>query len=119
MAFFNFNKKKSSKKNECNCCECYPDRNKSLHISSENVNTHTLEIIGSGCKSCHELYENTKTAVSNLKIDASIEYITDLRKLAQYGIMSTPALVADGVVISSGRLLSVSEIEKILIKTFS
>jgi small redox-active disulfide protein 2 len=76
--------------------------------------TLSIKILGSGCKNCQTLLQNTKDAVSAMKIPAEIEYITDMKKIAQYGVMSMPALVVGGQVVSMGKVLKASDIQKLL-----
>ncbi|MDB9809052.1 thioredoxin family protein [Yoonia sp.] len=69
-----------------------------------------IKILGSGCKKCVALAENAKAAAQTAGIDVTIEKVTDVVDIARYGIMSTPGLVVDEKVVSSGRVLSTSEI---------
>lgn len=71
-----------------------------------------IKVLGSGCKSCHQLYQNVKEAVAKLGVDVEVEYITDMEKVMSYGVMSMPALVVNEKVVSVGRVLKASEIEK-------
>lgn len=71
-----------------------------------------IKILGSGCKNCKVLAENAKTAVEELGIDASIEKVEDIKDIMAYGVMSTPALVVDEEVKSTGRVLKADEIKK-------
>jgi small redox-active disulfide protein 2 len=73
-----------------------------------------IKILGSGCKKCVALAENAKAAAQAQGINAEIEKVTDIITIAGYGIMSTPGLVIDEKVVSSGRVLSVSEIGTLL-----
>ena len=73
-----------------------------------------IKILGSGCPNCKVLEANAKKAVKELKIKARIEKITDIAKIMEYGVMSTPALVVDEKVVSYGRVLSSEEIKKLL-----
>lgn len=73
-----------------------------------------IKILGSGCKKCLALGENAKTAAQDAGIDAKIEKVTDIVAIASYGIMSTPGLVIDEKVVSSGRVLGSSEIKALL-----
>lgn len=73
-----------------------------------------IKILGSGCKKCVALGENAKTAAQAAAIDAKIEKVTDIVAIAGYGIMSTPGLVIDEKVVSSGRVLSASEVGALL-----
>jgi len=73
-----------------------------------------IKILGSGCKKCLALAENAETALQMAKRDAQIEKVTDFVAIAGYGVMSTPGLVIDEKVVSSGRVLSTAEIETLL-----
>lgn len=69
-----------------------------------------IKILGSGCKKCVSLAQNAETAAQAAHIEAKIEKITDIVDVARYGIMSTPGLVIDDKVISTGKVLSVAQI---------
>ncbi|MDP3265608.1 MAG: thioredoxin family protein [Sulfuricurvum sp.] len=73
-----------------------------------------IEILGTGCSKCKSLEEATKQAVAQSGIFAQIEKVEDIMKIMEYGVMSTPALVIDGKVLSTGKLLSVTEIVEMI-----
>ncbi|MCT4509646.1 MAG: thioredoxin family protein [Tepidibacter sp.] len=73
-----------------------------------------IKILGGGCKNCEVLYENTKQAVEELGIEATIEKVADFVEIAKYGVMKTPAIVVDEKVKVSGRVVKPDEIKKIL-----
>lgn len=73
-----------------------------------------IKILGSGCKSCETLKENTETALKESGIDAEILKVTDFKDIMGYGVMSTPALVIDEKVVSFGKVLKPKDILKIL-----
>ena len=73
-----------------------------------------IKVLGSGCKSCHQLYDNALKAVEGMGIE--VEYITDLQKIMEYGAMSMPALVVNEQLISSGKVLKPTEIVKFMEK---
>ena len=73
-----------------------------------------IKVLGSGCASCKKLEENTRKAVEELGIDATIEKVTDFKLIMGYGVMKTPALVVDEKVKIMGRVPSVDEIKKYL-----
>ena len=73
-----------------------------------------IKVLGGGCSKCETLLENTKKAVQEKGVEAEIEYITDFSVIAGYGIMSTPALMIDGKVVSTGRVLNEKQIGKLL-----
>ncbi|KAJ48936.1 small redox-active disulfide protein 2 [Clostridium tetanomorphum] len=73
-----------------------------------------IKVLGSGCTNCKKLEENTRKAVEELGVDATIEKVTDMKDILSYGVMKTPALVVDEKVKVMGRVLSSEEIKKYL-----
>ncbi|PNV84097.1 MAG: thioredoxin family protein [Sulfurimonas sp.] len=69
-----------------------------------------IEILGTGCAKCKTLEAVAKEAVAKAGGFHQVEKVEDLLKIMSYGVMSTPALVIDGVVKSSGKVLSVDEV---------
>ena len=70
-----------------------------------------IEVLGSGCANCQKLEAVTKEAVADLAItDAEVVKVTDMKAIMGYGVMSTPGLVIDGTVVSSGRVPSKAEV---------
>jgi small redox-active disulfide protein 2 len=82
----------------------------------DNAATVSIKVLGSGCKNCQALLQNTKETVSTLHLPADIEYVTDMQKVAQYGVMSTPALVVNEQVVSMGRVLKPADVQELLKK---
>lgn len=72
-----------------------------------------IKVLGAGCKSCHEQYENAKKAVEELGLSVEVEYITDMEKVMAYGVMSMPALVVNEKVVSMGKVLKPAEVIKL------
>lgn len=75
---------------------------------------YNIKVLGSGCKSCKALYENTLQAVKESALDADVEYINDITKIVSYGIMSLPALVVNEKVVSGGKVLDAKEVVKVI-----
>lgn len=73
-----------------------------------------IKVLGSGCANCKKLEENTRKAVAELGIDATIEKVEAIKDIMAYGVMKTPALVVDGKVKIMGRVPSPEEIKKYL-----
>ncbi|MGI6053168.1 MAG: thioredoxin family protein [Bilifractor sp.] len=113
-----FGKKKDSKKEETVVCSCNggsiaKDEGQTKVTDGAGV---SIKVLGSGCKNCQALLENTKEAVSALHLPADIEYVTDMQRVAGYGVMSTPALVVNEQVVSMGRVLKPADVQKLLKK---
>ncbi len=73
-----------------------------------------IKILGSGCRNCVSLKENTETALKEAGLEAEIVKVTDIKDIMAYGVMSTPALVIDEKVVSFGKVLKPKEVIKIL-----
>lgn len=73
-----------------------------------------IEVLGTGCTKCQTLMANVKEAVAKKGIFAQIDKVEDIMKIMEYGVTSMPALVLDGKVVSSGKLLSADEIVTLL-----
>ena len=73
-----------------------------------------IKVLGPGCNNCVRLEANTREALADLGLTASIEKVTDLGSIVGYGIMTTPGLVVDGQVVSAGRVPSVDDIKRLI-----
>lgn len=69
-----------------------------------------LEILGTGCSKCKALENATKQAVAKAGVFAEVIKVEDITQIMNYGVTSTPALVVDGAVKSTGRVPSIDEI---------
>ncbi len=76
-----------------------------------------IKVLGSGCRKCIELADNTRKALAARGQQADIVKVTDFVDIAAYGVMSTPALVIDEKLVSAGKVLSEQEIGELLGKT--
>jgi small redox-active disulfide protein 2 len=63
-----------------------------------------LQILGTGCPKCKKLAENTEAAAKALGIEYTLEKVTDLSAIMQFGVMMTPALAVDGQVKVVGKV---------------
>jgi len=77
-----------------------------------------VKVLGSGCAKCNQLEVATKEALQQLGMDTAIDHVTDFSEIAAYGVMTTPALVIDGKVVSYGKVLKTEEVVKILQKFY-
>ena len=127
MALFNLGKKKEEKKvsacccggaeatveekSGC-CCGSAPkaDNSTSCCCGSSAKGISSIKILGAGCKSCHEQYENAKAAVKAMGLSVEVEYITDMEKVMAYGVMSMPAIVVNEQVVSMGKVLKAADV---------
>ena len=108
MVFF-FNKKKDDK-------------------SSANHNAETaaggqtsesgagIKVLGTGCAKCRAQEQAVQAAMLELGINEELEHVTDFVNIAAYGVMTTPALVVDGKVVSYGKVLQKDEAKTLIAK---
>jgi len=75
-----------------------------------------VKILGSGCPKCNQLEKATAAALAQLGMETEIEHVRDFAAIASYGVMTTPALVVDGKVLSYGKVLKSEEVMKLLQK---
>ncbi len=85
-------------------------------MSQDQIKIKNIKILGSGCANCNRLEQATKDALTTLGITVEVEHITDFIQIAQYGVMSTPALVINDKVVSYGRVLKVNDVVKMIEK---
>ena len=78
------------------------------------ANAPRLAVLGSGCSRCRELLKAAGEAAAGCGLDLEPEYITDLKTVMSFGVMSMPALIVGGRVVSAGRVLKTDEIEALI-----
>ena len=82
------------------------------HVQTEK-NTRIL-VLGAGCPKCRALEQAILRALDDLNLNLSVGHVTDYVEMAQYGVMSTPALVIDGKVVAIGRALTQQDVLRLL-----
>jgi small redox-active disulfide protein 2 len=75
-----------------------------------------IKVLGPGCMNCKNLLETTRQALKELNVDATIDYVTDMKEIVKY-IMSTPGLVINEQVVHKGKPLPDLEKVKTLIRS--
>jgi len=73
-----------------------------------------IEILGMGCSNCNRLYQNVLEAVKLSGKEAEVTKVEDIKKIMSYGVMSTPALVIDGIVKTAGKVPKVEDIKELI-----
>lgn len=71
-----------------------------------------IEILGTGCPKCKKLEENAGKALDETGKKADVVKVTDINDIIDHGVMSTPAIIIDGILKASGRIPEVEEIKK-------
>ncbi|HVP57151.1 MAG TPA: thioredoxin family protein [bacterium] len=76
-----------------------------------------IQVLGTGCPKCKKMYENAEKAIKELGISAELEKVQDLKAIMSFGVMVTPALAIDGEVKVAGKIPSVEEIKRYMVRT--
>ena len=113
MALFGLGKKMEEEVNKGCCCG---NQVVNTCCGGEVEEICSIKVLGAGCKSCHEQFENAKKAVEELGLSIEVKYITDMEKVMTYGVMSMPAIVVNEKVVSMGKVLKSAEVIKLLEK---
>jgi len=116
-----FRKKQPTTTSACSCggacCGAAPTAEEtSATIKSATSTEASVKVLGSGCAKCNALEAATKEALEELGMDTTIDHVTDFTQIAQYGVMSTPALVIDNKVVSMGKVLKKDDVVSLLHK---
>jgi small redox-active disulfide protein 2 len=114
MVLFNWGKKKE--KTSGGCCAGRCDAESMAKAESAKTEGASVKVLGGGCTKCNQLEAATKEALQQLGMDTTIDHVTDFSQIASYGVMTTPALVIDGKVVTYGKVLKTEEVVKILQK---
>ncbi len=113
MALFG---KKIKQTQSSSCCGGSCDAQCMAKAQAARTEGASVKVLGSGCAKCNQLEAATKAALAQLGMDTTIDHVTDFAQIAAYGVMTTPALVVDGKVVSYGKVLKTEEVVKILQK---
>lgn len=114
-----FKKRNKNEKITSCCCDGNCDAKSMAKAESAKTEGASVKVLGSGCAKCNQLEAATKAALEQLSMDTTIDHVTDFSQIATYGVMTTPALVIDGKVVSYGKVLKTEEVVKILQKVRS
>jgi small redox-active disulfide protein 2 len=74
-----------------------------------------IKILGPGCARCQQLEKTTREVVKELGIDATVEEVKDFNQILAYNVLTTPGLVVNDKVVSSGKSLTKAEITQLVI----
>jgi small redox-active disulfide protein 2 len=73
-----------------------------------------IQVLGTGCAKCKQLTASAEKAVAELGLCVAVEKVEDIREIMKFKVMSTPALVVDGQVRSTGKVLSPEDVKAFL-----
>lgn len=78
-----------------------------------------IQVLGSGCPTCKKLFDLTKEAVKELGVDTTVEYVPDISKIVELGVMQSPVLAIDGKAVMVGFVPDVSKVKELIQKAQS
>jgi small redox-active disulfide protein 2 len=78
-----------------------------------------IKILGPGCARCDQLKKTTREVVQELGIDATIEEVKDIKKIMEYPILTTPGLVVDEELVSSGKVPNKTEVTRLIVNALA
>lgn len=108
-----FGKKKETGKPCCCGGACTPEGMAAAEAAKRAAG---VKVLGGGCARCNALEAAVHAALEELGMDTAIDHVTDFGQIAAYGVLSTPALVVDGKVVSYGKVLTKDEAKALLQK---
>ncbi|MCI9368527.1 MAG: thioredoxin family protein [Oscillospiraceae bacterium] len=106
-----FGKKKGATKACCCGGSCAPE---AMEQAEGAKSAAGIKVLGSGCAKCNALEDAVRAALTELGMDAAIDHVTDFAQIAAYGVMTTPALVVGGKVVSYGKVLKKDEAKALI-----
>ena len=83
-------------------------------VDLESIKANDIVVLGSGCAKCNTLENHVKEALQLLGKDNKIVHITDFAQIAACGVMTTPSLMINNTIISTGKVLTVAELQALL-----
>ena len=75
-----------------------------------------IKVVGTGCRKCKALLAATEEAVKQTGVQAQIEYVTDVIKIAETGLMRTPGLIIDNKIVSSAKVLDAKDVAELILQ---
>ena len=108
-----FSRNKKEKTASCCCGSCTPE---AMARAEAGKTSGGVKVLGSGCAKCSALEQAAREALAELGMETAIDHVTDFTQLAAYGVMTTPALVVDGKIVSYGKVLKKEEVKALIQK---
>jgi small redox-active disulfide protein 2 len=77
-------------------------------VEERNMN---IKVLGPGCPKCQQTEKIVKEVIAETGVDATVEKVTDMLKIAEFGVFGTPSVVVDGEVKSVGKIPSKQDLK--------
>ena len=98
------------KKKESCCCQGEVNNETVAKAEQAKCEGASIKVLGGGCAKCNALEAAAVEALTELGMDTTVDHVTDFTQIAAYGVMTTPALMIDGKVVSTGKVLKKDEV---------
>jgi small redox-active disulfide protein 2 len=76
-----------------------------------------IVVLGPGCSQCNRLEQTVMEVLNEIDLPASLEHVTDIKEMAKYGFVRTPALVVNGKIVATGTVPPLKKIKEWLTET--
>ena len=78
-----------------------------------------IKVLGTGCAKCNQLENLTKDVLKEMGVEAKIEHITEIKKIMEYPILTTPGLVINEELVVSGKLPDKAKLNQIIVNALA
>jgi hypothetical protein len=89
-----------------------------LFVAEESVPGLNIEVVGMGCARCDQLEKDVRNLLSEMQIAASLRHVDDIREIARYNLLGSPALIINNKVVSVGEVPPKSQIREWIIEAY-
>ncbi len=83
------------------------------------MKNNVIQVLGSGCPTCRKLYEITEKAVRELGLSIKVDYVTDVQKIVEMGLMQSPVLAINGKPAMVGFTPDIEKIKELINKNIA
>lgn len=89
-----------------------------LPVAEEPVEGLSIEVVGMGCARCNQLENDVRDLLSEMQLAASLRHVTDVKEIARYNLLGSPALVINKKVVAVGEVPPKSKIRQWIIEAY-
>jgi Thioredoxin domain len=75
-----------------------------------------VKVLGAGCNRCHALMRMIMELLTEINLPAGVDHVTDIKEIARYGVMGSPALLINGKAVSVGSVPPRDRVKKWLVE---
>lgn len=98
----------------CGCSQSVAETDKSALSYASAGKPHEVIVLGPGCSKCKATYKLVENVIQSNNLEVKLSKVEDIVEIMNYNILSTPAVVVDGVVRIKGHVPTESEVKSLL-----